>query len=129
MSTRISSDRPNLLDTHVCWEVKTDSFGKVLRLRSLPAPLLTTNFLAVRGVVSALNPNGGYLKPCNLSTNILSTPPFSRPYSGCLSTNSRKLINSHILSTDKPRAKSKPSVVPDIDGLMDWYAHYKIWRK
>lgn len=129
MSDKMPSDRPNLLDTHVCWEVRTDSFGKVLRLRSLPAPLLTTNFSTVRGVVSALNPTGGYVRPNDLSTNILSTPPFSRPYSGCLSAGTRASISSHALSNDKPRSKSKPNMTPDIVELMDWYTYYRIWRK
>ncbi|ESU39507.1 Hypothetical protein DHA2_151112 [Giardia duodenalis] len=132
MSAKVPPNRPELLDTHVCWEVKTDSLGKVLRLRSLPAPLLTSNFLAVRGVVAALSSNGGYIKPEDLSTNILSTSPFSRPYSGCLSANTRASINSlnsQSSPKDKSRAQSTPSIAPDIDELMNWYTYRRAWHK
>ncbi|EFO64237.1 Hypothetical protein GLP15_2039 [Giardia lamblia P15] len=132
MSAKVPPNRSKLLDTHVCWEVKTDSLGKVLRLRSLPAPLLTSNFLAVRGVVAALSSNGEYVKPEDLPTKLLSTSPFSRPYSGCLSANTRASINS-LNSQGSPKDKSgtqpTPNIAPDIDELMNWYTYRRAWHK
>ena len=129
MATEASRNKLELLDTHVCWEVKTDSLGKVLRLRSLPAPLLTSDFLAVRGVVTALSPSGGYVKPRDMSTNILATPPFRRVYPGCLSASTRASIDSQNLSKTTPKAQIKPSTAPDIDELVDWYTYRQVWHK